>query len=202
MFLRGRGIGASSLTLAQRRGRPGGERPRACSRQARSASRPAGRRRSAPASTVGQVSPWAPPGATSTTRSSCDHPKPGGGLDRGAIGHKFHGLVLSSSRLVAAVFAEGLFAVEAERPHHRQVGQAEQAGVVAVRGVDMLVPGPGGHAEDVVLPPVEALAVDDECPGPWRRDTGSCRYGGAPWCARPGAASACWRPWSASPARS
>ena len=38
---------------------------------------------------------------------------------------------------------KGLFAVETKRAHHRDVRQAEQAGVVPRLIVDMFMPGPG-----------------------------------------------------------
>ena len=62
---------------------------------------------------------------------------------------------------MAGVLAEGFLAIEAERPHHRQIVEVEQAGVLGGRGIAVLVEGPGRHAEDVALFPIEALAVDD-----------------------------------------
>ena len=63
--------------------------------------------------------------------------------------------------LMAAVLAQGLLAVEAERLHRGQIAEREQHRVVALGSVGVLVPGPGRHDEDVVLAPVEAPAGDD-----------------------------------------
>src|SRR5690606_19153469 len=51
--------------------------------------------------------------------------------------------------LVAVVFLERFFAIQAQRLHHRQVVKAEQAGVFALAGVGMFVEHPGRHTEDV-----------------------------------------------------
>src|SRR5690242_10388399 len=67
--------------------------------------------------------------------------------------------------LMAAVVAVRLLAVEAERPHDREIVKAEEAGILTIRGVGVLVEGPGRHAEDVALLPVEAATGDDRMAG-------------------------------------
>src|SRR5271165_374098 len=70
-------------------------------------------------------------------------------------------LRLRRERLVAGVIAVSLLTIEAEGLDHRKIVEGEQAGILAVRCVAVLVPGPGRDTEDVALLPVETLAHDD-----------------------------------------
>ena len=60
--------------------------------------------------------------------------------------------------LVALVVAVGLLAIETESFDDGQIVEAEQAGVLAVRRIAVLVPRPGRNAEDVALLPLQTLA--------------------------------------------
>src|SRR5436305_706376 len=71
----------------------------------------------------------------------------------------------TKDELPAATLRQPLRTVEAERAHGRQVVEREQTGVLARRAVDMLVPHPRRHDEDVALLPVEPLAADDRVTG-------------------------------------
>jgi hypothetical protein len=64
-------------------------------------------------------------------------------------------------RLMAPVVAKGLFAVEAGTLDHGKIVEREKAGVLATRGIAVLVPGPGRHTKDAALLPVEALAAPE-----------------------------------------
>ena len=61
---------------------------------------------------------------------------------------------------MARIVAVSLFAVEAEAFDDGQVVEAEQAGVLTLRRIAVLVPCLGGNAENVTLFPREALAAD------------------------------------------
>lgn len=58
----------------------------------------------------------------------------------------------------------GLFVVDRQGLHDGKIVEREQAGVIVPGQVDVLVPRPGRHAENVVLLPVEALPGDDRIP--------------------------------------
>ena len=61
-----------------------------------------------------------------------------------------------SESIEAAALAEGFLDAHPERCHHREVVKREQKSLLARIEIDMLVPGPGRHAENIVLAPIEA----------------------------------------------
>src|SRR4030095_10323142 len=63
--------------------------------------------------------------------------------------------------LMAAIFAEGLFVVEAQRLEHRRILDREEHGILAWRGVSMLMQRPRRQSDDVSFAPDEALPVDN-----------------------------------------
>src|SRR5215471_4173350 len=67
---------------------------------------------------------------------------------------------------MARIVAISLFAVEAEAFDDWQIVEAEQAGVLALRRIAVLVPCPGGNAEDIALFPLEARAADHRITAP------------------------------------
>src|SRR5690606_31623105 len=64
-------------------------------------------------------------------------------------------------RLVSAILLERFLDPDAQRLHHGEVVEREEEGFFGLVEIDMLVPGPGRYAEDVVRFPVEAFTADD-----------------------------------------
>src|SRR3546814_19985384 len=62
---------------------------------------------------------------------------------------------------MSVIFLEGFLDPDAERLHHGEIVEREEEGFFGGVEIDMLVPRPRRHAEDVVGRPVEALAADD-----------------------------------------
>jgi hypothetical protein len=98
---------------------------------------------------------------------------------------------VAHNRLVAPVVGEGLLGEDAQRVHNGKIVEGEQAGIVTIGQVGVLVDRPGRDDEDVVLVPVEPLAVDDR----EALALGDVVDEGAGvavrlWCARPAAATA------------
>ena len=60
---------------------------------------------------------------------------------------------------MSAVFGERLFAIQPERIDDRKIVETEQACVVGLARVGVLVKRPGRHTEDVTFGPVEPPAV-------------------------------------------
>src|SRR4030095_8096856 len=65
--------------------------------------------------------------------------------------------------LMAAVLARGLFVVEAQRLEHRRILDRDARGILAGRGVSLLMQRPRRQGDDVSFPPDEARPVDNLC---------------------------------------
>src|SRR6185312_681146 len=59
------------------------------------------------------------------------------------------------------VIPEGFLSIEAQGTDDRQIVEGEEAGILTLRGVAVLMRRPGWNAEYVLLAPVEALPGDD-----------------------------------------
>src|SRR3546814_16113149 len=62
---------------------------------------------------------------------------------------------------MSVIFLEGFLDPDAERLHHGEVVEREEEGFLGGVEIDMLVPHPRGHAENIMRLPIEPLAADD-----------------------------------------